>query len=86
MTAPAPAAPTKKTADLTTYVVLRKNDDGTYTFASNQKARTTKNAIKAEHGDKTNAETYVAIPASSFTPLTVTPQTVTTLKLEQAKA
>ena len=39
----------------------------------------------ADHPAAKDATTFIAIPARSWKPVKVTPQTVTTLKLEEAK-
>jgi hypothetical protein len=48
-------------------------------------ARSAEAAIKQALEGNAGGGTYVAISARSFKPFTVTPQTVTTLKLEEAK-
>jgi hypothetical protein len=91
MTAPA-AAPTTPRASAepgTEYVILSRNDEAgriVYVHEKNVTARDTDKAIEkyAEQNDN-KPGTFIAIPASRWKPVKVTAQTVTTLKLEEAK-
>lgn len=88
-TIPVPEPP-KKTAAPTEYVILGASDKGEW-FKQNDHifARGGDAAVLQfldAHPPKPDSPTkYVAIPARSWKPVKVTPQTVTTLKLEEAK-
>lgn len=90
VTMPAATAAPKKTAEKTTYVVLRaepKSRD--YTFLQNVQARSANEAVRqailktdgAAIGNSEGQFSYVAIPARSFKPVTVKVETKTTIKL-----
>lgn len=101
MTAPAAATPqatvtsgsvTPKTTVTTTadpgtdYLILVKDDSGLWDEKTTVTARTREQAIeKYAESIGNKAGTYNAVSASKWKPITVTPQTVTTLKLEEAK-
>lgn len=90
MTAPAaPTPPTPATPEAsggTDYIIFAKEDVGRWAQKIGITARDAKQAVeKYAESIGNKAGTYVAIADSKWKPLTVTPQTVTTLKLEEAK-
>jgi hypothetical protein len=101
MTAPAATAPQADTKDATEagteYVILTLDESGMWDrnakdYARNVTARSAEQAVRkhvelraAKQGGVIREGTFVAIPAKSWKRITVTPQTVTTLKLEEAK-
>jgi hypothetical protein len=71
----------------TEYLVFKKAGDG-WDPVNTITARSADQAIRdvaAKLAEKDQDGTFVAIPARSFKPVTVKKQTVTTLKLEEAK-
>lgn len=91
MTAPAAPAPSTAPPESagTDYVILAK-DGATWKQHRTVTARSADQAIrdhlKTAGGTPVNADgTYLAIPSRSFKPVTVKTETVTTLKLEEAK-
>jgi hypothetical protein len=77
---------------VTEYVVLRSNSspgsEGRWDRVNVITARSADQAVREVVGKLAEADqsgTFVAIPARSFKPVTVRTQTVTTLKLEEAK-
>jgi hypothetical protein len=71
----------------TEYIVCRLIDATNLERIGTATAKTTNAAIRevvaSEPGDGSGS--YIAIPVRSWKPVKVTPQTVTTLKLEEAK-
>lgn len=79
--------PDAKSDPGTEYVILERMDgrpDAWREFAR-ETARSAETAIKQALEGNTDGGTFVAVSARSFKPITVTPLTVTTLKLEEAK-
>jgi len=71
----------------TEYLVFKKAGDG-WDPVNTVTARSADQAVRdvaAKLADKDQAGTFVAIPSRSFKPVTVKKETVTTLKLEEAK-
>jgi hypothetical protein len=78
----------------TEYVILRSRPktptEGTqWEWIGTRTARTNEAALKAFLDDATTGDkidgTYLSIPARTYKPIKITQQTVTTLKLEEAK-
>ena len=65
------------------YIVLRLADGDWREHGPRQQARSAHAAIR-QALDQEQSGTYVAIPARSFQPVTVTVQTQTVLKLQEA--
>lgn len=85
-TAPVKATVTETAG--TEYVILERAGNGSKEWAefARETARSAEAAIKAALEGNTDGGTFIAVSARSFKPYTVTPQTVTTLKLEEAKS
>ena len=79
----------KKPSPLTEYVILVALDRGAehgrdaWRVLKTVSARSQDAAVKAA-ADPAGEATYVAVPARSFVPVVVTPNTVTTLELKAA--
>lgn len=86
--APAPAsAPTKKADAGTSYLVLKKKGDH-WASVNHATARTTEAAIKAvveKLAETDQAGTYVAVVASRWTPIEITPKVERSLVLKAVK-
>jgi len=80
---------TQDTANGTEYVIVTFNEDSDEwaEHGDHVKATSPAGAIRKHLGNFPGhpGGTYIAIPARSWKPVKVTPQTVTTLKLEEAK-
>lgn len=90
MTAPAPApqAPRPTPEAGTEYIISTKKDATTWDKSGTRTARSAEAAIRdfLSTANAVTAEgTFAAIPVRSFKPVTVKAQTVTMLKLEEAK-
>lgn len=71
---------------VTEYVILERDDpDGVWSEFARETARSADAAIKVALAGNTDGGTFVAVTVRSWKPVKVTPQTVTTLKLEEAK-
>lgn len=81
-TPPAPPAKTKPLASRTEYVVLTSGDDGLWKVGPAVHARSADEAIRS--GSANIPGTYIAVPARSWKPVTVTVETVSRVKLESA--
>jgi phenylpyruvate tautomerase PptA (4-oxalocrotonate tautomerase family) len=66
----------------TTYIVLREHDTGTWIEHAQRDASSAEAALRKTLGADQSG-TYVAVPARSWKPVTVTTETRTVLKLEQ---
>jgi hypothetical protein len=64
----------------TTYIVLHQASHDTWTFHDSAEASSADAALRKSIGEP---GTYVAVPARSWKPVTVTTETRTVLKLEQ---
>jgi len=90
MTVPAATPPTvaPKPGQGTEYVILKQLDTSGWDRVSKITSRSAEQAVRdvvESLSDGDQGGTFVAIPARSWKPVKVTPLTVTTLKLEEAK-
>jgi len=72
----------------TEYVILKQTGQGDWSDGVTTTARSADQAVRetvSKLAESEQSGTYVAIPARSFKPVTVVKQTVTTLKIEEAK-
>ena len=83
--ASAGTAPVKATVSEGTEYVILERSGTTWSQVANVTARTAVLAIREAIAGDMSGGTFVAIPERSWKPVMVTPETVTTLKLEEAK-
>lgn len=80
---------TEDTVNGTEYVILERltNTTGGVSWRefARETGRSADSALKTSLEGNEDGGTFIAIPARSWKPVKVTPETVTTLKLEEAK-